>query len=484
MTRPPDSAGPVARVAARGAAIRGVAEVASKAATLVWTIAAARGLPPNDFGVVSFGLAAMLLMSAFPAWGFDEGLMRRGAARPEQLDRTYSSVQWWKTALAVPTLVITGTLVLPGQTDASARWVIVLMLLAVLPELWSKSVRAASSARQRPTEASQALVLQRLVTAALIVAALGAGLGMMGVAAAFLAGTLAGAVAHEVAVRRIGVRPGLGPPRRVDLGRAVRGTWLIGLNGLMMMTIVRVDTVMLEAMQGMESVAVYTLAYRLLETVLFVAYAVNQAVFPVLSATQDPVRWRKGYERSLSVGAFVYLPFAAVCVIESGQVVAVLFGDRYSADAGEVLVWLAPSAVLFAIGFFASTLLMAVQRPRSMVVASAAACVVNVLLNLLLIPGLSGVGAALATTIAYAVQALVMVVAIRRIGVTPRLWRPLAPALVASVVLVGVLWLLPWPVLLELTGGGVVYLATWVLASSRLDPMQRQVLLDVLRRRR
>ena len=482
MSGPSSAVGGRTRRTARGAAIRGIAEVAGKLATLAWTVAAARLLTSTELGVVSYGLATMLFVSTFPSWGFDASIVRRGAAEPRLLDRLYSSAQWWKTGLAVPVIGLTAMVMAQGQTGTAARWTAVLMLLALLPEVWSKTVRSASSAQQKAGQVSSALVAQRLITGILIVGVLAAGMGMVAVAGAFLGGTLIGWAAHLAARHRIGVHPPAGLPTREDLARAARGTWLIGLNGLLLMLLMRANVIMLEGLQGVEAVAVYALAYRLMETVLFITFAVNQAVFPVLSAGRDTTRWHRGYERSLSVGAFVYLPFIAVCVIDGPDIIGLLFGDRYSTDAGEVLLWLAPAPLFFAAGYFASTLLVAMDRPRPLVVSSGVAAVVNLGLNAVLIPLWSGPGAAIATTLAYVVQAGSLQIALRRFGIAPRLLRPVVPALVASVVLAGALWLLPWPLLVDLMAGGLIYLGAWLLIVSQVDPVQRDVLVGLVRR--
>lgn len=467
---------------ARGAAIRGGAEVAGKLATLAWTVAASRLLTSGEFGVVSYGLAMMLFVSTFPSWGFDAGVIRRGAAEPENLDRLYAGAQWWKTLLALPIILVTALVIALTQDDPVARWCVAIMLMALLPEVWSKTVRSASSAQQKAGQVSSALVIQRLVTGLLIIGVLVAGAGMIAVACAFVGGTLIGWAAHARARRRIGVQTLSRIPSKAIFQQAVQGTWLIGLNGLLLMLLMRVDVLMLGGIKGVEAVAVYALAYRLLETVLFVTFAVNQAVFPVLSASRDASRWRRGYERSLAVGAFIYLPFMAVCVVDGPQVIGLLFGDRYSSDAGGVLLWLAPAPLFFAAAYFASTLLMAMERPRPMLLATAVAAVVNVGLNAVLIPMWAGTGAAIATTLAYAVQAAGMQIALHARGITPRLVLPVLPASLASVILAGVLWLLPWALLVELVAGAVVYLCVWLLIVGRFDPMQRDVLFGLVRR--
>ncbi|MBD8869500.1 oligosaccharide flippase family protein [Nocardioides donggukensis] len=474
--------GAITHRAARNASVRGVAEILGKVATLAWTVAAARVLTQEDFGAVSFAIALMYLLSSFAAWGFDAGVMRRGSAEAAALPRVYLGSQVWKTALAVTVFGVAALLTLGSEPTRASWFVLALMLLAGFPELWSHTARAVASVRQSPTGVSTALVVQRLVTAVAIVAALAAGLGPLGLAAGFLAGTLVGWGAHHVAVRRLAVRPRLRGLTRADLRLAASGTFLIGVSGLVMMLLFRVDMVLLARLRGDAEVAVYSVAYRLLETVLFVSYAVHQAVLPVMSATSSGPRQRSAYERALAVVAFVYLPFAVVSVLEGDAVVGLLFGEGYEVESGRALAWLAPAPLLFAGSLFGTALLMALLRSRAMLVASSVALLTNLALNLVLIPPYGASGAAAATTAAYAVQTVVVLAILRGLDPRPRFLPPLVPAAVASLGLAAALALVRAPVLVELGLGAGVYLLGWVLVVRRIAPDQLSVVRQLVSR--
>ena len=474
--------GAITHRAARNASIRGVAEILGKVATLAWTVAAARMLSQEDFGAVSFAIALMYLLSSFAAWGFDSGVMRRGSADAAALPRVYLGSQVWKTALAALVFGLAALLALGSQPTVASWSLLVLMLLAGFPELWSHTARAVASVRQSPAGVSTALVLQRLVTAGAIVAALAAGLGPVGLAAGFLLGTLVGWGAHHAAVRRLDVRPRLRGLTRADLRLAASGTFLIGVSGLVLMLLFRVDMMLLARLRGDVEVAVYSVAYRLLETVLFVSYAVHQAVFPVMSATGSGSRQRSAYERGLAVVAFVYLPFAVVSVLEGEAVVGLLFGDDYAVESGRALAWLAPAPLLFAGSLFGTALLMALVRSRAVLVASSVALLTNLALNLVLIPPYGAAGAAAATSVAYAVQVVVVLVILRGLTPRPRFFPPLVPAAVAALALAAALAVMRLPVLVELGVGAAVYLLGWVLVVRRIAPDHLQVVRQLVTR--
>ncbi|QWC84378.1 flippase [Nocardioidaceae bacterium] len=475
--------GETTRRTAVNVVVRAFAEVLGKIATLAWTVVVARVVSQDDFGAISYALAVMLIVSALPQWGFDENVVRRGAADPRDLPRAYAAATVWKTAVAVPIFALTAV-ALSFTRPTTESWICVLLfLLAGFPELWSKTARSVSVALERPASTSAALVGQRIVTAVGVLLGALLGYGIVGVGAGFLAGTVLGWLAHVVAVRRLGVRSDFGSLDRSDLHVAARQTAMLGLSALVLMLLFRLDAVLLEVFKGDGAVGVYSVAYRLLETTLFVAFAINQAIFPVVSRSPEKWKWSYAFRHAMAIGGFVYLPFIAVAVFEGQGLIDLLFGAKYAERGAEILFWLAPAALFYAVAFFCNALLVAAYDGRALFISSVAATVTNVALNLALIPPFGGVGAGVATVIAYVVQAGVSVYALRRAGVELPLVRPLIVPAAASVALVGVLWALSLPVLAELLVGGPVYVVVWAVLARFFAPEQLDVVRSLLTRR-
>jgi O-antigen/teichoic acid export membrane protein len=472
------------RRTARNAAVRAVAEVLGKVATLAWTLVAGRLLSQGDFGALAYALGVALLVQALPAWGFDLVLSRRGSSDAALVPRLYTEAVAWQLLLAVPVFGLTAAVALPFRPDGEARLALVLMLLAALPELWSDSARAAAAARQDQSGIATALLGQRIVTAVLIIGAVLSGGGVVAVSVAFLTGAVAGLTAHVVALRRLDV--GLDPRlvSREGLRDMLRRSRALGLSAIVLMALFRVDVVILEAFRGDTEVAAYAVAYRLLETVLFITWAVNHAVFPVMSARADELTLRRGIERGTSAAAFVYLPFAAVCLVEAPAVIELLYGAGYVDPSAAVLRWLALAPLVYAVAFLGVSGLVARDRDRGMVVAALTALVVNVALNLAVIPRFGGPGAAAATTVSYVVEVAVVLLLLRPVLGRLRLLAAVREPLVAALVLALVLGLSPLPVAADLVVGAGIYLGTWWALARRTAPEQLHVLASLVPGRR
>ena len=472
--------GPATRRAARNAAVATAAELAGKVANLAFTIAVARALGKADFGAFAYALALAPLLETIPMWGFDALLIKRASADPGRLPLHLAEVVVWRTAVGVPLFVAAGLVGIAFRPGPDAATALAIVLAATLVDIYIQTGRAAAHALQRFGGISAALVAQRVATAVFAIGSVVAGFGLVGVSVAYLAGTLVGAVGAFESLRRLGVRIDLRGVRMEGLRKLGVLSIPIGLDSMVAFALFRLDQVLLSAMKGDAALASYAAPYRLIETVLFLTWTVGKAVLPVMSSSTDPTRVRRGVENGVAAVALVYIPFGVGLFIEAEPVLGALFGARYVGESVTMARWLAPSPLLFAIGFLATYGLLARDRRWQIVTASAAAAVVNVGLNLLLIPSLSGTGAAIATTVAYAFEAAILLVMLRPVSGWLRLDRALGVSLVASGAMAVVLLGLRLPLVVEALAGGLVYSVAWYGLARWRAPEHLAVLRSIL----
>jgi len=471
--------------AARNVVVVTLAELAGKVATLVFTVVVARSLSPAGFGAFSYALALGLLLATVPTWGFDTVLLRRGSADRADLGPAFAQTLALRTVLAVPVLVlgaVAGTL---GRPTAEAKVAVVLVLLASLADAYAEAARTAAGALERRGLMALAVVVQRLANAGLAVALLAAGGGLLSVCAAYLGSALVGLALSALVLRHIGIAPTWSAVDRASLAEMWRASFVLGVDTLVAMALFRLDAVLLGALDGDEAVAAYAVAYRLLETVLFVTWAVTRATFPAMArAAQDgedePVV--RATERGLAVVAAVFVPYGVVLLAEGGAVLHLLFGDAYLAESTVALRWLAFAPLAFALAYVGSNALAALQRNRVLLLSSVAAAVVNVVGNLVAIPYFSTEGAAAMTLLAFTLEGGLVIAALQRSAGLVRLDRALRVPVLAAVPLLVLLLGLHLPVLAECALGGALYLLCWVPLATRLAPDQVAVVRTLVRR--
>ena len=459
----------------------GAAQVVGKVATLAWTLLAARRLSEQDFGSFAFALSLALLAGSVAKWGFDSVLVLRVARDRDGAARYVSEAVAWQLLAGLPVMALAAVASLPTRPNAAAGAAVVLLTAGVYAELWSETARAAGAALGEQRHTSAALVAQRLLTGVLAVPVLLLGGGLVGLALVFLGSSVVGLGLHVVGARRAGAVARRRLVTRDGLRDFARGSAPIGVASLVLMALFRLDALLLAAIHDDVAVAAYAAAYRLFETMLFAAQALRSSVFPVMSARADGETARRAVERFAAATALVYVPFGVVCAIEAPRLLALLYGERYAAASAGALRWLAAAPLVWGLSYVANGAAQALGRARVMLLGAVVATIVNVVLNLTLIPRWAGTGAAAATTVSYVVLVAVVLVSLRPLTGGVRLPRALAEPAAGAAAAAAVLGLVRAPVLVEAALATAAYLVVWAATVRRTDPQQLRVLRALVR---
>ncbi len=476
----PSPVGDVTQRAARTAAILGVAEVIGKVATLAYTLVAARVLSQGDFGAFSYALALGLVVSSVPELGANTVVIHEASRDRSRLSSLFADALFLRVSVAVPTFLLAVALGASGRPDRESVVVLVFVVAATVLDVCVGTGRAATAALQRQVLPALVLIVQRGVTAVAALAALWSGLGVVGLSIAFFAGSVVGAVGMVVVVARIGVRPVFSGIDRRRLGPFLRRSALLGVSAVVGMALFRVDSLMLAAFDGDDAVAAYAVAFRLMETVLFLSWAVTRAIFPVMSAATDPAQIRRGVEQGIAALSAAFVPFGMILLVEGRGVLELLFGPPYGETSVGALQWLAISPLLFGVAFLATSALLARGRDIRDLLASLVALVANVVINLFLIPMLGPTGAAVATTASLLLQVVILLALVRREIGSVRLASGLLVPVGATLPALAVVVFVPGPLLVGLAAAGVAYAGAWYALASRVQPEQLAVVKSLL----
>ena len=213
---------------------------------------------------------------------------------------------------------------------------------------------------------------------------------------AFGLGSLVQGVAVYVwARRRVQVRF---DATRKERRRLWSESWPAGIALTMAAVYYHIDTVMLRPMVGEVAVAHYGAAYRLMGFVLMVPVLFSQVIFPVYSRLwgKGPAALRPVFENTTAflLGLGVLVP--PVVWVVRADVMALIFPPEYAAGAQSLGIL--SIAIVLVFGAYPHVLaLLAAGEQRLMMVLSTAGALLNVGLNLVLIPRFGIEGAAWAT---------------------------------------------------------------------------------------
>ncbi|WP_408959122.1 flippase [Natrinema sp. 74] len=171
----------------------------------------------------------------------------------------------------------------------------------------------------------------------------------------------------------------------------------------------QIDIVLVGMFLNPAAVAFYTLAKQITDFVLAPAASLGFTISPNFGeqkAADELAEARRIYEKSLTNVLLLYIPAAAGLAIVAGPFLTMIFGQDYAA-AVPVLQVLAGFVVLQAITNLTSDSLDYLGRARARAIAKGLTALANLCLNIILIPRIGVVGAAIATVATHSVYVAV-----------------------------------------------------------------------------
>jgi O-antigen/teichoic acid export membrane protein len=374
-------------------------QIVGNAGYFVSVLVLARGLAPHDRGAVAFVTVSALVISSLASFGATQATKVFVARRPAARARLLSNVILVSACGGLTGGGIAcGALIAVGEARPSSVGSV--ELAAIIAGATAGAIALAAAAF---LEGSSRFVSYSRVLAAgpwvyaLLVGALVAGPGLT-VGRAVIAWVAAQAVAAVVlsGVAMHGV--GFGRPD----GRLIRESMRFGvrawLGGLAHLLNARVDQVLLGLLASQAALGTYAVAVNGSEILFYVPSAVATALLPAVAGSATAA----GIERTLRVFRAVMIVTAVAVIVAAALgpvLLPLVFGSAYAGSV-EPFLWLLPSAFGFTASAVFSNALLASGAPALSSVGPVVSLTIGVALDLVLMPSLGAVGAAIAASAA------------------------------------------------------------------------------------
>ncbi|WP_193194346.1 flippase [Nostoc sp. MG11] len=183
----------------------------------------------------------------------------------------------------------------------------------------------------------------------------------------------------------------------------LKDSWPLILSGLTIMIYMKIDQIMLGQMIGNDAVGIYSAASRISEVWYFIPTAIVSSVSPaIFSAKQvSEALYYKRIKQLLRVMIIISIAIALPMSFLSESIIILLFGDGYAASSQILAIHIWSSFFVF-MGVATSPWFITENLTHLSLSRTFIGAIINVILNLLLIPTYAGVGAAIATVISQA----------------------------------------------------------------------------------
>ena len=467
-------------IVARNTAFVLGSQVVLKVLAFLFNVYVVRRLGDVHFGRYSAVMAYVAMFAIFTDWG-----MSPYAVREMAKDRSQAS---WLLPNIV-TIRVLFSLIITILAPLSALWLgkegdIVLGILIASAGLilyaFQGPLDSALTARERLDYTSIFTMVNQLVFWGLGVLLLVSGMGFVGLIIASLAGVAVVALLSGWTLFKLGLG------RLVLSARCWPRLFLaalpFGISGIAYVFMQRFDTVLMSFVMTDAAVGWYNVPWMLINMVLLIAQSIAIAMYPsmVRSYAEDPGSLPQVIWQSIKYLLIICLPIAVGGTVLGDRVIVTLYGQDFvnSVPVLQVILWALPSLFLLELlGRVAETLHL--ERPAARI--NVINAVITVVLDLILVPTLGILGAALALVCGRTIRLIQFWRLIGNGGLVGRRWRPLQRVVLASAAMgLAVLLLRQVPVfgaidsklgLLALIGSGAI---AYVMALLVLGGVERR----------
>ena len=378
------------------------------------TIVAVRLLTQEAFAVVVLAQAIVAYLAVVLDFGLTTAGIRAVAQEPASLRRTMSAVLMVRIVVAIIGLLLTaGACSLLGvQPNAF----LVLMVFAVATAIGSLDLSWVLQGLQRMELRALVVAGTALVNLALLAGLLLAWRDPLAVASAYLIATSVFVVGSGILVLRRSGAPAI--PGTATIRSLLLIAIPLGLGSVLAQVYYNFDILMLGATRSLNEVAIYGAVYKIVLGLLMLAGTYGIVSLPAYAAAHAKSLqvFRRIMQRNVRLLSSFIVPVVILGTFAAESLVVFFFGEAYR-SGGPPLAILLWSVML---SFVSSTLgyaLAAAGQGWHLTGAAAGGAVVNVVINLVLIPPFGMVGAAWATVAAEFAVLLVVWRASRRFAV-------------------------------------------------------------------
>jgi O-antigen/teichoic acid export membrane protein len=385
-----------------------IAELITKAVSFVLAIWLARSYGPIIYGQWSFAVSFASFFVIIADFGFSTLTIRELARDKSKTTSYVDNILAMKVILGVLTMVMIGVIsMFLGKEQVVIRLIFFIGLYTVINTFASffQSVFRANEQMQYETAAR---ILQNLCLLGLAALFIWNKMPIHAISYAYGISALLGTMVSVIFVHRYFSRFLF----NINWGTCktiLHQSWPFALTGVVASFYLRADTIILSLQKTDQEVGWYNAAYNLVLALGFLPNLIMISLLPKLSRLfiESPLKLKQMYHKSLGLITIISTIIIPLAFFFSNKIIMILYHSAYqeSVPALRILLW---AEFLTFIDHVFMYMLIAMNKQSLVVKLPAIALVCNILLNLLLIPSLSYIGASIATLVTEVISMILL----------------------------------------------------------------------------
>lgn len=208
--------------------------------------------------------------------------------------------------------------------------------------------------------------------------------------------------------------------------------WPLTISGILGMLMINTDIILLGWFQSAEDVGLYSAAQRIVLLLYLVPSVITASALPLFSrlANKEDEKLRRILELILSFIFLVAIPIAVGGVILGKPIMEFVFGSAYLAGALSFQILLATILIDFPVTVL-NNVAFVYNKQKSLIIYSAIGGISNVIFDFLLIPQFGIAGSAWATLLAQLISVLYLRNVVRKVN-NPRIMRHMTKIFIST----------------------------------------------------
>lgn len=368
----------------------------------------ARYLGPQQFGVFSYAVAFAGLFSAIAKLGLDSIVVRDLVRVSDKRDLYLGTAFWLKLVGAFFMLAVIAFAVRLTSNNATTNFYIFIIASGTIFQAF-EVVDFYFQSKILSKFISLCKLVQLLISSLIKLYLIYINADLYWFVLVSLVDQLALAVALFFAYRYQKLGDFYRHFDRMIAKQLLLDSWPLILSGLVVMIYMRIDQIMIKEILGEKEVGLYSAAVRISEVWYFIPIIITNSLFPsIVNAKKvSEALYYSRLQRLYTLMVWVAISIALPMTFLSDWLVTLLYGEAYRA-AGQVLMIHIWAGVFVFLGVASGAWLTCQNFQHYAFYRTLIGAILNVVMNLVLIPIYGIVGAAISTVIAQMLAALIL----------------------------------------------------------------------------
>lgn len=381
-----------------------VGKVGSLFIKMLVSIAVARYLTKASLGIITGGITYIYLFSALATLGLDQFIVKELHQYPQNRDRILGTSFWMKVfaGIACIPLMWLAYQVYPAH-GTPYNYVLIFSVIGIVQAF--NVIDSYFQSEVKSKYIMQVQITGTLLSAAIKVVLICLKMPLIAFVYAYALDFVLLAAGYFITYNRKGRNIFNWAYNSQLAKKLLHYSWPLIISGIMVSLYMKIDQLMVQNIAGVNEAGAYATVATLSEAWNFIPTVIITTLFPaILNARRDDInRYKKRIQNLYDLMIYLSLPAAIVITFSSHLIYKVYTPEyAYAAPVLSVHIW---SGVFVFLGAANSQYLIAEGYVKLTFIRTGFGAIVNILLNLILIPKMGMMGAAIATLIAYASSA-------------------------------------------------------------------------------